>query len=77
MEMVRFLIEGLGCDVNGIDIPEDKRWPAHHGTQLNHAAHSGSGVEVVKYILEVSLVMRSGWLSTPGNECVNLGSCHY
>ena len=57
MEMVQSLVEELGCDVNGMDMPEDKRWPAHHGTPLDYAAYSGSGVEIVKYILEVSLVM--------------------
>ena len=54
MAMVRFLVEEVGCDVNGMDMPEDKRYPAHYGTPLNYAAHMGGEVEVVKYLLEVS-----------------------
>ena len=57
MEMVRFLVEEMGCDVNGMDMPEDKRYPAHYGTPLNYAARSARVVEVVKYLLEVSLAV--------------------
>ena len=55
MEMVRFLVEEVGCDVNGMDMPEDKRYPAYYGTPLNYAARCPGAVEVVKYLLEVSL----------------------
>ena len=61
MEMVRFLVEGIGCDVNGMDMPADKRYPAHYGTPLNYAAHTGRAVEAAKYLLEVSLALRSRW----------------
>ena len=57
MDMVRFLVEEMGCDVNGMDMPEDKRYSAHYGTPLNYAAHKGGAVEVVMYLLEVSLAM--------------------
>lgn len=57
MEMVRFLVEKIGCDVNGMDMAEDERYPAHYGTPLNYAAHNGRAVEVVKYLLEVSLTI--------------------
>ena len=56
MEMVRFLVEEMGCDVNGMDMPEDKRYPAHYGTPLNYAARN-AGADVVKYLLEVSLAI--------------------
>lgn len=56
MEMVRFLVEEMGCDVNGKDMPEDKRYPLHFGTPINYAARAGA-VEVMKYLLEVSLAM--------------------
>ena len=59
MEMVRFLVEEVGCDVNGMDMPEDKRYPAYYGTPLNYAARCPGAVEVVKYLLEVSLGMCS------------------
>ena len=62
MEMVRFLVEEVGCDVNGMDMPEDKRYSAHYGTPLNYAARISGAVEVVKYLLEVSLVMWSEWV---------------
>lgn len=52
MDMVRFLVEEMGCDVNGMDMPEDKRYSAHYGTPLNYAAHKGGAVEVVMYLLE-------------------------
>ena len=63
MEMVRFLVEEVGCDVNGMDMPEDKRYPAHYGTPLNYAAHMGGEVEIVRYLLEVSysLAMYVWW----------------
>ena len=56
MEMVRFLVEEIGCDVNGKDMPEDKRYPLHFGTPINYAARGGA-VEAMKYLLEVSLAM--------------------
>ena len=55
MEMVRFLVEEMGCDVNEMDMPEDKRYPLYHGTPINYAAHSGGTGEAVKYFIEVSL----------------------
>ena len=57
MEMVRFLVEAMGCDVNGMDMPEDKRHPAYYGTPINYAARNIGALEVVKYLLEVSLAM--------------------
>ena len=57
MEMVRFLVEDMGCDVNAMDKPADKRYSAYYGTPLNYAAYAGGAIEVVKYLLEVSLSM--------------------
>ena len=55
MNMVRFLVEEVGCDVNEMDMPEDKRYSAYYGTPLNHAEHWGGTVEVAKYLPEVSV----------------------
>lgn len=57
MEMVCFLVEEMGCDVNEMDMPEDKRYPLHFGTPISYAAYWGGTDEVVKYLLEVSLAM--------------------
>lgn len=57
MEMVRFLVEEMGCDVNAMDMPADKEYGGHHGTPLNYAVYDGGAVEVVKYLLEVSLAI--------------------
>ena len=57
MEMLRSLIGEMGCDVNGMDMLEDKRYPAHYGTSLNYAARIPGAAEVVKYLLEVNLAM--------------------
>ncbi|KAL8722597.1 MAG: hypothetical protein Q9225_000953 [Loekoesia sp. 1 TL-2023] len=57
MEMVRFLVEELGVDVNKLDTEE--QWAGHHGTPLNYAvqggreiAGGGKGEEVVRYLLD-------------------------
>ena len=55
MEMVRFLVGEIGCDVNGMDVPEGLMPGNHFGTPLNYAAHAGGGEGVVKYLLDVSL----------------------
>lgn len=57
MEMVRFLVEESGCEVNEMDMPADKQYGGYFGTPLNYAGHAGGAVEVVKYLLEVSLAM--------------------
>lgn len=61
MELVRFLVEELGCDVDGMDVDVEKgeRLGNHYGTPLNYVAHgSGNGSKgeerVVRYLLEVS-----------------------
>ena len=51
MEMVRFLVEEVGLDVNGMDA---EGRPNFYGTPVNYAAHAGGGKEVVEYLLEVS-----------------------
>lgn len=58
--MVRFLVEEVGCDVNGMDGEEGT--PNFFGTPLNYAAHTRGGREVVRYLLEVS----GFWLQVPG-----------
>ena len=50
MVMVRYLVEEVGLDVNGMD--EEGR-PNFYGTPVNYAAHSGGGKEVVEYLLQV------------------------
>lgn len=55
MEMVQFLVEEVGCDVNGTDVPEGLMPGNHFGTPLNYAAHTGGGEGVVRYLLDVSL----------------------
>lgn len=61
MELVRFLVEEKGCDVDGMDVDMEKgeRLGNHYGTPLNYVAHaSGNGSpgeeRVVRYLLEVS-----------------------
>ena len=51
MEMVRFLVEQVGCDVNALDT--ETPLPMHFGTLLAYAARiHGGGKEVVPFILE-------------------------
>ncbi len=50
MMMVKFLVEEVGLDVNGLD--EEGR-PNHWGTPINYAAHASGGKEVVEYLLQV------------------------
>ncbi|KAL9098984.1 MAG: hypothetical protein Q9163_005453 [Psora crenata] len=51
MEMVRFLVEQVGCDVNALDT--DTPLPMHFGTPLAYAARvHGGGKEVVTFLLE-------------------------
>ncbi|KAI9776906.1 MAG: hypothetical protein M1835_005382 [Candelina submexicana] len=57
MEMVRYLVEEKGCDVNGMDMPEGERYGNHYGTPLNYLAHrtvpGDRGVEeIARYLLE-------------------------
>ncbi len=57
MEVVRFLVEELGCDVDGMDAKEGERFGGYYGTPVNYVAHGGRGGEaVVRYLLEVSLL---------------------
>lgn len=62
MELVRFLVEELGVDVNCMDVDVEKgeRLGNHYGTPLNYVAHGSGGAgereeRVVRYLLEVSL----------------------
>lgn len=64
MELVRFLVEEKGCDVDGMDVDVEKgeRLGNHYGTPLNYVAHaSGNGSKgeerVVRYLLEVSFLL--------------------
>ena len=54
MEMVRFLVEEIGVDVNGMDAPKGEKWGNHWGTPVAYAAIMNGGGEVVRYLLEVS-----------------------
>ena len=59
MAVVRYLVEEMGCDVNGMDVPEGERFGNHYGTPINYVAHGsgdGRGGEemVVRYLLAVS-----------------------
>ncbi|KAM0796498.1 hypothetical protein BDR22DRAFT_917731, partial [Usnea florida] len=59
MELVRFLVEEMGCDVNAMDVPEGERYGNHYGTPINYVAHGrGDGSEgeemVVRYLLELT-----------------------
>ena len=63
MALVRFLVEELGCDVNGMDVGEGEKFGNHYGTPINYVAHGsaggrgGNGAErVVRYLLEVSFL---------------------
>ena len=58
MALVRFLVEELGCDVNGMDVPEGEKYGNHYGTPVNYVAHgSGGGETVVRYLLEVRFLV--------------------
>ena len=60
MELVRFLVEELKCDVNGMDVPEGEEWGNHYGTPLNYVAHGGGGggdEGVVRFLLEVGSLL--------------------
>ena len=68
MALVRFLVEEMGCDVNGMDVEEGQKFGNHYGTPMNYVAHgSGGGGEetVVRYLLEVSSLFFSLPLSFP------------
>lgn len=61
MELVRFLVEELGVNVDGMDVDVEKgeKLGNHYGTPINYVAHAGGsgslGQErVVRYLLEVS-----------------------
>ena len=61
MDLVRFLVEELECDVNGMDVPEGEKWGNYYGTPLNYVAHGvagGGGNEegVVRFLLEVGFL---------------------
>ncbi len=57
MEVVRFLVEEMGCDVDGMDAAEGEKFGGYCGTPVNYVAHGGRGGEVVvRYLLEVSLL---------------------
>lgn len=62
MGLVRFLVEEMSRDVNGMDVDVEagERLGNHYGTPLNYVAHGSGGVgegqeRVVKYLLEVSI----------------------
>ena len=55
--MVRFLVEEVGSDVNGMDA---EGRPNFFGTPVNYAAHASGGNDVVGYLLEVSFLHSSG-----------------
>ncbi|KAI9704736.1 MAG: hypothetical protein M1836_006516 [Candelina mexicana] len=57
MEMVRYLVEEKGCDVNGMDMPEGETYGNHYGTPLNYLAHrtapgNRTAEEIARYLLE-------------------------
>ncbi len=62
MEIVRFLVEEMSCDVNAMDVLEGEKYPHHWGTPLNYvvraSGYSNVGQEsveiVARYLLEVS-----------------------
>ena len=58
MALVRFLVEDLECDVNGMDVEEGQKFGNHYGTPINYVAHGSGGGKsaerVVRYLLEVS-----------------------
>lgn len=58
MALVKFLVEEMGCDVNGMDVAEGEKMGNHYGPPMNYVARgsgSGSGGEemVVRYLLDV------------------------
>lgn len=57
MEIVRFLVEEIGEDVNAMDVDEGQQMPNHWGVPMAYAAPAGNGegdggVEVVRWLLE-------------------------
>lgn len=54
MEVVKYLVEVEGCDINAMDVAEGKEVPNHWGVPMAYAVHTGKGIEVVKWLLEVS-----------------------
>lgn len=72
MKMVRFLVEEMRCDVNGMDVSEGKQHGNHYGTPINYIAHgagdrSGGEETVVRYLLDVSFFIWVYMISNPGN----------
>lgn len=62
MGLVRFLVEEMGRDVNGMDVDVEagERLGNHYGTPLNYVAHGSGGAgegqeRLVRYLLEVSI----------------------
>lgn len=51
---MRFLVEDVGCDINGMDVPEGLMPGNHFGSPLNYVAHTGGGEAVARYLLDVS-----------------------
>lgn len=49
-EMLPFLVDELGLDVNAIDIEREREPPGHYGTPLCYAVYE-KGVAVVKWLL--------------------------
>ena len=83
MAMVRFLVEELQCNVNGMDVPEGLTPRNHFGTPLNYAAHTGGGEEVARYLLAVSLASplccHVGYNDSPGgvNDSGTIWCCSF
>ncbi|KAI1338794.1 hypothetical protein F5Y15DRAFT_416564 [Xylariaceae sp. FL0016] len=50
-EMLRFLVEEVGLDVNGVDTRRESL-AYHYGTPINYAARCPKGAAVVKWLLE-------------------------
>ena len=49
-EMLRFLVDDVGLDVNGMDT-DTPMYRFHHGTPLNYAAQHKNGAAVVRWLL--------------------------
>ncbi|MCJ1374400.1 hypothetical protein MMC20_005632 [Loxospora ochrophaea] len=52
MEMVQFLVEERGLDVDARDYPGGQQWPARWGSPMAYAARYPGGGEVVRYLLD-------------------------
>ena len=50
MAMVKYLVDGLGLDVNAMDC--EGQWPNHWGTPLCYACRGDDGREVVRFLLD-------------------------